>query len=210
MFRLSALGLLVASVAVAAPVPKGTEAKLYYPTTVGAKRVMTLTAGQRTEEDSETVSQVEVKDGVYRVTVDLHTDGHRTTPGYVYEVSADGLGQRSSEQAKGSTSNPLLRLTVGVGESWVARQDGSEHYATLTRGKEEEIELPAGKFTAIRVDVVITRGKDTNRVTQWYAAGVGLVKEAAQRGELTITRELKEFNPGKGEKKDEPKPDKGK
>lgn len=93
MFRLTVFGLFVTSVAVAAPVPKGTEAKLYFPTTVGAKRVMTLTAGKRTLEDTETVSRVEVKDGVYRVTVDLHTDGHRTTPGYVYEVSADGLGR---------------------------------------------------------------------------------------------------------------------
>lgn len=208
MFRLTVLNLFVVSIAGAAPVPKGTEAKLYYPTAVGAKRVMTLTAGKHTSEDAETVSRVEVKDGVYRVTVDLHTDGHRTTPGYVYEVSADGLGRRSSEEVKENTANPLLRLTVDVGESWVARQDGSEHYATLTRGKEEEIEVPAGKFTAIRVDVVITRGKDTNRVTQWYAAGVGLVMESAQRGELTITRELKEFTPGNAEKKDVPKKDK--
>lgn len=102
---------------------------------------------------------------------------------------------------KGNTADPLLRLTVDVGESWVARHNGSEHSATLTRGKEEII-VPAGKFTAIRVDVVITRGKDTNQVTQWYAAGVGLVKEAAQGRELTITRELKEFTPGKAEKKD--------
>lgn len=205
MFRLSALCLFVALVAVAAPVPKGTEAKLYFPTTVGAKRVMTFTSGKHTREDTETVSRVEVKDGVHRVTVDLHTDGHRTTPGYVYEVTADGLERRTSEEDKGNNPQPLLRLTVGVGETWVARPSGSRTYATLTRGKEEEVEVPAGKFTAIRVEVAVTRGDDTSQFTQWYAAGVGLVKEAAQRGELTITRELKEFIPGKGENKDESK-----
>lgn len=69
-----------------------------------------------------------------------------------------------------------LRLPAKAGETWVAEEQvvGDVVFSrrTFTTGPEEEVEVPAGKFRAIRVDVTTPHGASSN----WYAPGVGLVK----------------------------------
>jgi hypothetical protein len=97
-----------------------------------------------------------------------------------------------------------LRFPVKAGDSWVVdipSQEGGLQGSTgtATVGDVEEVQVPAGKFRAVRVDVTITAvdGKPLakpRRATRWYAPGVGLVKVAAGTG---VTRALKAFTPGK-------------
>ena len=57
--------------------------------------------------------------------------------------------------------------------------------------KEEEVEVPAGKFRAVRVEM--EAGESTT--TLWFAPQVGLIKMAgAGTDQVTV---LKEFKPGK-------------
>ena len=206
MFRLSALALFAATVALAAPVPKG-EKKLYFPTAVGAKMVLGRTAfnpGQRAgvvSEFTETVTRVEEKDGVFTVAVE--TDYGRKPTTVSYRVSGEGLFGISDE----ADPYPLIRLSAAAGETW-QRGKAGQHTTTYTMGKAEAVEVPAGKFTALRVDSVVTSptGSTGEQVTHWYAPGVGKVKvEVTISGHPVMTIELKEFTPGTGEKKDEPK-----
>ena len=56
------------------------------------------------------------------------------------------------------------------------------------------MEVPAGKYRTIRVEVVLEQsGGETKKVTHWYATGIGLIKEGAH--------ELKEFTPGEADRK---------
>jgi hypothetical protein len=75
----------------------------------------------------------------------------------------------------------VLKLPAKEGETWeFASKDKGDLTLTdrYTTGKEEEIEVPAGKFKAIRVDMeTVSNGRTAVRMTYWHAPGVGVVKE---------------------------------
>jgi hypothetical protein len=58
----------------------------------------------------------------------------------------------------------------------VGAQRARQH--TWTVGEWEWVEVPAGRFRAVRVDWDRQRDAEEEwRVTRWYAPGVGMVKE---------------------------------
>jgi hypothetical protein len=65
---------------------------------------------------------------------------------------------------------------------------------------EEEVEVPAGKFKAVRVEAVRAAGGREVRYTTWYAPGVGVVKhvlgDEADRDNSQV-QALKAFTSGK-------------
>lgn len=56
----------------------------------------------------------------------------------------------------------------------------------------EELEVPAGKYLAIRVEESALMGRTEPRSTTWYAAGIGEIKRVS----FTGTKVLKSFTPG--------------
>jgi hypothetical protein len=131
--------LLAGSVAVAAPVRKEPEVVLYYPTTPGAKWVY-----DRPDRDEEvvTVSGVEKEKGelvVSRANPNGNGAGYRK----VY-VSADGLRQ---PQGYDEDAEPiwLLKSRVKSGDYW----DAGDSKRTVFGP--DAVEVPAGKFKALRV-----------------------------------------------------------
>jgi hypothetical protein len=188
--RLSLFTLIVTSTVIAAPAPKAEKPdELYFPVQIGAKRV--LVGPGRTE--TITVTKVEEKGGKYTVTVETSFDelpGRKRSN--VYEVSKDGLFQKTED---GKTYT-LLKLPYKEGTTWTTIDEklGDKVTYAYTVGKQEEVEVPAGKYKAIAVEVVIEQlGGETKKVTSWYAAGIGLIK--------VERNELKEFTPGKADRK---------
>jgi hypothetical protein len=81
----------------------------------------------------------------------------------------------------------VLKAGLKPGGSW-AVPDGGE----LKVYGPEVVEVPAGRFTALRV--VWEQGGGT--LTSWYAPGVGEVKRVVTRGgEERVFRTLKSFRP---------------
>lgn len=192
------------AVSLAAPVPKEKPAEVYFPTVVGTKRVLETTINGTTSETTEEVTKVEEKDGVFTVTMEWPAFG-KTTAG-VFEVT-DKKVRRVGVQLPGVKEPDqwaLLDLGVKVGDSWVHEPEinGRKLTTTFTLGKEEEVEVPAGKFKAI--PVIEQKGKNVDKWTQWYAPGVGLVKRHYESKAVKTTVVLKSFTLGKGkeEKKD--------
>lgn len=184
--RLSLFTLIIMSSVIAAPVPKAEKTdELYFPVQVGAKRV--LFGPGRTE--TITVTKVEEKEGKYTVTVEtsfVELPGRKRS--YVYEVSKDGLFRKT----QGGKTETLLKLPYKEGTTWTSDDVKPGDKLTYTVGKQEEVEVPAGKYKAIGVDVVLEQaGGETKKVTYWYATGIGLIKEGAN--------ELKAFTPGKSD-----------
>jgi hypothetical protein len=179
----------------AAPVPK--EKPVYYfPTTVGAKRVVESTLNGKTTEATEEVTKVEEKGGVFTVTVEWA--GSRRPGAATYEVTDARVRQVGVKDLGEFT---LLDLGVKAGESWTREWaiDGTKVVTTFTLGKEEVVVVPAGKFKA--VPVTEHSGRADEATTRWYAPGVGLVKSHYQSKEVKSTMVLKEFTPGKDAKK---------
>ncbi len=179
----------------AAPVPKAKPAVLYIPTAEGDKRVVLMTAaGGRAEEVTHTVTKSAVRDGTHTLTVRYECDGRAFD--YQFEVSAKGVFHLSNPAGE-RPAQPWLRLPAGAGDTW-AGDDGTAY----TVGKEEVVEVAAGKFKAIPVTSERVHDGRVSRGTSWYAAGVGVVKNVEEiDGKALWSQELKEFTPGQKDKK---------
>jgi hypothetical protein len=207
--RPSVIVLLVAATAGAAPpMPKDEKSDaLYFPVQVGAKRVtaMTIKADpSRSIGYSEVVTKVEEKNGQYSVTVerDTATSGRKVVQ--VYLVSKDGLFLKSQAGKENPEPEPVLKLPYKQGTEWtteIATPPGGPRPKSVklkhTMSKVEEVEVPAGKYKAIRVEQVAEAGQSTRKTTYWYAAGIGMVKAETEGS----TTELTEFTPGKDSSK---------
>lgn len=175
--------LLAAASGTAAPVPKDPEVVYYFATTPGARWVY-----QRPDGDDEvvTISRVEkVEDAKNEVIVSRVGPNESPSQYLKVWVSADGLRQpKNGDEAE---TEWVLKTRVRPGDSW--------EYGRVKRTVHgpDEIEVPAGKFRALRVSWETESGKHTS----WYAPNVGELKRVTKRGdekEIT-TRLLKSFTP---------------
>jgi hypothetical protein len=186
------------SVVVAAPGPKGKDELLYYPVKEGAKRVMAISVsgtklGQG-RESVETVSKVEEKDGKYRVTMLQEWPGQAPKKNghtSVLDVSSKGLIRVASGGRDLPEPVTLLKLPAKAGDTWMVAD------ATSTVGKEEEIEVPAGKYKCIPVTSEYGPAGRPVKTVSWYAPAVGLVKSVTTSGDIETIYTLKSFSPGK-------------
>jgi hypothetical protein len=178
--RFAALVVMVlAASAVATPVPKEPEIVLYFATTPGAKWVYERAGGV---EEVVTITQVEKVKG--ELVVSRAAAGGNESAYLNVFVSAEGLRQRKSTD---EDADPiwLLKTRVRSGDSWDVG-DGKR-----TVNGPEEIEVPAGKFKALKV----TWETDAGKFTSWYAPNVGELKRVVKRGDEkeVTTRLLKSF-----------------
>jgi hypothetical protein len=199
MFRSLAALLFAPLAASAAPGVKEKAAPLYYPTRVGDSRLYELRTGGETSAHRDIVTAVEAKDGVHRVTLSRVTEGEPEVMGLV-EVSAKGVYRLRSGGVTFKSPLPVVKLPVKPGETWDNRADSDAGAAALkkfTLVGEEEVEVPAGKFKAVRLDSETGPGADTVRTSSWYAPRVGLVKMKTVRDGTETLQVLKSFTPGK-------------
>lgn len=172
--------------------PKEKEPR-YFPTAIGAKWV--YSAGTASEY-TEVVTAVEQKDGVAVVSVGREAGG-RVTPTAKYSVSPKGVFVESAGLEQAAAPRCVFKLPHHPGDTWSGSPTGGTS-AVYTAGEKVEVEVPAGKFQAIRVDVDYSRGgRVTARAAAWYAPGIGPVKTVSRADGGETTWVLKSFTPGK-------------
>jgi hypothetical protein len=182
------------AIAPAAPVPP--EAKkpgLYFPTKVGTKWVY-QTEGEK-HESVEVVMEIEDKEGEKLVKIGHERDGKAV---YDCTIAVSEKGLSLVETGISPLGEPcwLLKLPHKSNNKWDVVLSPVV-FSTL-KGKAvangpEKIEVPAGKFEAIRVKIDLAYDDGREMITTWYAPGIGKVKEV--RGERIEV--LKSFTPGK-------------
>lgn len=124
-------------------------------------------------------------------------------------VVSDGAGIRLLKQTSGDRSteheNPFVRLKLPLvkGEKWEWKgQIGKETAAvTFTNEGEDDVSVPAGKYKAWKISVVIEMAGVKHSGENWFAPGVGLVlqKSTFESGgkKHSSVIQLKSFEPGK-------------
>lgn len=179
MNRVSVVALLLANFVHAAPALKGPNPDaLYFPTTVGAKWVYEVGEG---ELESCVLAAI-VKDGNDLIVTREGVDGTRTVYSKMI-VSKEGLRQERDVAA--GKVGWVLKAKVPAGTSW----DTPEVEKRTVHGP-EEVSVPAGKFTALRV----TWEHNGSKYASWYAPGIGEIKRTVTRGDtVTVFRVLKSF-----------------
>lgn len=172
----------------------------YFPTTVGTRWVYDVRSGIEKVQVERVITKVEEKDGAHIVTVVQEYKGE-TEPVGKFIVSAKGLQQ--VEYGGKTIADPpdlLLKLPAKPGDIWEPpagkKVEPREPKLTYTLTAIEEVEVPAGKFRAVRVDSVLEEtGHQPYRQTTWYAQDIGMIKWI--RGGDEFTQVLRSFTPGK-------------
>jgi hypothetical protein len=181
------LGLVVLlSGAGAAPLPKKAEPPAYFPTAVGARWVFETSGGHQT---TEVVTAVEAKAGGQAVSVGRE-DGGRVLPELTVLVAADGLSLLAVGGHELKKPHRVLKVPHMDGGKWA---DGSQ--TTAVYGP-ERVEVPAGTYDAIRVEVERPFDGGTMQSVTWYAPGVGPVRRVLRAGGAELVEALKSFRPG--------------
>lgn len=114
-------------------------------------------------------------------------------------------GSLQLTEAKIDPPQVVMEFPLTPGKSWTRSADAggmTQSAVFLVRG-EEEVETPAGKFTALKIEshggnsgpTGNTAGAEFSAL-QWYVRGIGMVKEIVELDKLTSTTVLKEFKAG--------------
>jgi hypothetical protein len=194
------------TIAFAAPVPKqANQPILYHPTQVGTKWVYTFGTEDETHAITDTVETV---DGTVVNVVDVDDLGVGL-PWHKLLVSGTGITRIEMFGTKLDPPDTLVRTPGKRGDTWeinaTGKRDGLDPLRLRKDGNitvigkrkvemaEERINVPAGAFTAIRVEADLAWNGNPRQSTAWYAPGVGLVKLVSGN----IEKVLKSFTLGK-------------
>jgi hypothetical protein len=134
---------------------------------------------------------------VTTVGIDYVDGGGDHLPAFTVQASAQGVCiVATAPEGPLATPRWLLKLPARSGDKWevpVADQKGKPAIMVRTVRGEEEVSTPAGRFTAVRVEVEYPAG--TPWETEWWAPHRGSVKEVGVGGAQTLV--LKVVTPGK-------------
>ncbi|HET6576042.1 MAG TPA: hypothetical protein VFG68_20745 [Fimbriiglobus sp.] len=190
----SALVLLLA-VAPAAPVPKE-KAKTpnYYPTALGSRWVYKVGATEIATE----VTAVESKSGARLATIATLVNGKAVATERI-SVTAKGVFRDRINKADLKPPACILKSPLKSGDKWEVDSSvqGQVTKMSFTTGGSEEVEVPAGKYKAHRVDADGTIAGAQTGVTYWFAPDVGVVKIRYTIAGNESVLELKSFTAGK-------------
>jgi hypothetical protein len=201
MLRLAGVCCCFSALCVAAaPVPRESQKPHFFPSRIGTTWVYQKVGGFAS---SCTITHVEEKsDGARIVTIGwLDDDGEVQTKRRVL-LSSQGLYRL--DVARGELDSPMcvLKLPLRPRQSWDFHKKGRkipEARGTRTAFEPEEVEVPAGKYLAVRVEA---KWKYTDedekdapwRATEWFAPNIGVVKFVDSDGDEFL---LKSFTLGK-------------
>jgi hypothetical protein len=201
MSRRLAACLILAAVAPAGSAPrlKDVPGGPYFPTTVGDRWVTEMRYQSNTAEFTEVVTAVEKTDGALLVTVGREVEGVVGPSRSQVRVSDKGLFRLSNLGTVYDAPYCVLQLPPKPGDSWTSEvKSGGTVTSTFKYKtiKEEDVEVPAGKFRALRIEVDIDGRGRTSRSVLWYDARVGIVKLDHDDADSGYVRVLKSFTPG--------------
>jgi hypothetical protein len=176
----------------------GPKTEPYFPSKVGTRWILGVNGGGLGDDAEETFVVVAVENSPKGKLVTVGVEREKVVvPQRKVLVSATEV---TEVEFGGQTLDPpdcLLQRTDKETPSWDKEEKigtGRLRTTRTCRGP-EVVEVPAGKFTALRVDEerFVPRGK-SEKMTCWYARDVGLVK-MERDGEVVIY--LKSFEAAK-------------
>ena len=116
--------------------------------------------------------------------------------------TADGIFRHRNNGQEIAPPICLLKYPVKAGSKWegpiTVGKDAGNYTAEAT---EEDVEVPAGKFKAVKVVIALESNKQKINTTYWFVKDLGFVKQTVATAQLTILMELEKSTLAKQEKK---------
>jgi len=167
----------------------------YYPLKEGNKWYYRMEAGEKTFQVVTQLTKVEnssVK-GMFRL--EMSIDG-KVLGSEDLTVDKTGVLRHAFNDTQFPTPVTVVRFPVKEGDTWEQTVAAGGDEMKL-KGKvigEEEIEVPAGKFKALRVQIEASgEQSETLTVTYWFARNAGIVKQTLEVGDEQIVFELEKY-----------------
>ena len=143
-----------------------------FPTTVGDRWVTEMRYQTHTTEFTEVVTAVEKKDGGLLVTVGRESAGVVGPNQSQVRVTDKGLFRLSNLGTVYDAPYCVLQLPPRPGDNWASEVKSGGAVTSTFKYKtirEEDVEVPAGKFRAVRIEVDIDSRGRTSRSVLWYS-----------------------------------------
>jgi len=206
LVRLVGLLLFVVGCGTQAParrLPDADNDTTYIPVGLGDKLVYERTIRDKARISKEVVTElvtaVDRADGL--VITAEYRYGEELKPRRIFRFRATdaGIFWIGSNGQAFDPPECVLKLPVQTADTWESPLGGDpDTLVRYTTGKEEEVEVPAGRFRAVRVDSMLKGNGFTLETTDWYARGVGLVKTTTRTDDgVSGVKVLTSFTPGK-------------
>jgi len=92
----------------------------------------------------------------------------------------------------------MLKYPPKDGDKWEGQFNAGGMVGKFQcQAHEVEVEVPAGKFKAVRIDMKVQEGGTSATTSYWFADGVGMVRQTIEIPNLNILMELERFEPKK-------------
>ncbi len=181
------LGLLASVTAQEAPKSE------FLPLAVGT--VWTYRAGEKTVLLK--VTKHEKIDGISCALLESSIDGKVAGAEHV-AVGKDGLYRHTAQGQKVEPPVCFLRVPAKVGEKWsFDARIGVESLQGSSTLDEAEVTVPAGTFRTVVVKTRIQRDQAAIDISNFYAAGIGMVKQVQSFGGKEVLLELVKYDAAK-------------
>lgn len=191
----AAVLVVLTAAGVTAQDKKDVKAPNLYPLAKGTKWEYEVNvAGQKIEASQEVTEVGEAKKGERAVaTIATKMAGQNLTE----EMSADdkGVYRHAMQGQKLETPIFAIKYPAKAGSKWNEKLKvmGQEVDASFEMKDAEKVKTPAGEYDAFPVAMVIKVGGQTVTATNWYADGVGIVKQEMDAGMFKMEMSLKKF-----------------
>jgi hypothetical protein len=171
----------------------------YYPLKVGSKWTYRFeAAGQPAETCTVKAAKIEKFDGVELFRMEIEKKGALLGTEHLLSNERGVFRYRANDIAP---SKPicLIKYPVTSGDTWRDEVEvlGNKMVMSFKVDKEVELQVPAGKFKTVPVFVTCEIAGVTFTTTYWFAADVGVVKQAIDLAGTTTLMELEKYEPGK-------------
>ncbi|HVU85827.1 MAG TPA: hypothetical protein VHD36_00800 [Pirellulales bacterium] len=168
----------------------------YYPLKVGNQWTYDLTSdGEKSTLVVRIVKEEEV-DGVMLYRLEAETDGEISVTEHL-RVTDEGVYRCRRNGAQIEPPLCVIKFPIKQGDNWEGEaRVGREDFDITGSTTLDEVEVPFGKFSAAKVIITTSENGMKIRSTDWFAPGVGMVKQVMRFGDREMLYELVDFTAG--------------
>jgi hypothetical protein len=190
--------LLMCSLIDAKPAKDTKPVDDYYPLQVGNQWRYFFKGREDSPQTVSRITKIETIDGTPLARLEATVDNKVVATEHLV-ATEKGIYRHRNNNQEITPPVLLLRYPARAGDHWDGEITVAKEKAKYTCDvKEEMVEVPAGKFKAMKVTLLLERTKGPNVTnTYWFVKDVGFVKQTGEAGDLTINMELDKFEPAK-------------
>jgi hypothetical protein len=173
----------------------------YYPLQVGNQWTFKVTVGDETRTAVSRIAKIETIDKLPLARLEASVNGNVVATEHLLQTEKGIFRYRNNDK---EISPPIILLDYasrkpdGTWAGWGGDiKVGNDKGKYSCEAKEESVEVPLGKYRAVRVAIRLESKGQSVTTTYWFAKDVGIVRQTVDAAGLSILMELEKIEPAK-------------